>query len=120
VAIHDVEMQPVGTGTAGAFGSRAEAGVVEASNEGAIIIATIFRFNFSASDWHHRLRLGMNRPAQVTGHQIDRHGRQHQKSRRTRCASPRWRASPIRRMILVNRAAIRIAVRLVIVLLIHS
>ena len=26
----------------------------------------------------HRLRMAMNRPAQVTGHQIDRHGRQHQ------------------------------------------
>src|SRR5664279_416045 len=29
------------------------------------------------SGWHHRLRMAMKRPAQVTGHQIDRHGRQH-------------------------------------------
>src|ERR1035437_9208132 len=30
------------------------------------------------SGWHHRLRMAMKRPAQVTGHQIDRHGCQHQ------------------------------------------
>src|SRR5208283_1441326 len=30
------------------------------------------------SGWHHRLRGAMDRPAQVTGHQIDPHGHQHQ------------------------------------------
>ena len=31
-----------------------------------------------AGDWDHRLRLGMNRPPQITRHQINHHGCQHQ------------------------------------------
>src|ERR1035437_1523144 len=66
------------------------------------------------SGWHHRLRMAINRPAQVTGHQIDSHGRQHQNH-----AKPdppvAMRPSPIWRLAVMNRAPIRISVRLVIV-----
>ena len=53
------------------------------------------------SGWHHRLRMAMNRPAQVTGHQIDSYGRQHRNH-----AEPdppiAMRPSPIWRLAVMN------------------
>jgi hypothetical protein len=67
------------------------------------------------SGWHHRLRMTMKRPAQVTGNHIDHHGYEHQNHTEPDAPIP-MRTSPIRRMAVMNRAAIRISVRLVIVL----
>ena len=67
------------------------------------------------SGWHHRLRISMNRPAQVTGHQIDPHGRQHQNH-----AEPDPPVTmgmfPIRRMAMMKLFAIWILKPVVIVL----
>ena len=57
----------------------------------------------------------MKRPAQITGHQIDHHGHQHQNHAEPDAPVP-MRASPIRRLPVVNRATIRISVRLVFIL----
>ena len=79
-----------------------------------LYIAAVYCQIFSASDWHHWLRMAMKRPAQITGHQIDRHGREHHDHAKPNSPIP-MRASPIRRLAVMNRAAIRIAVRFVIV-----
>ena len=60
--------------------------------------------------------MAMKRPAQVTGHQIDPHGREHHNHAEPDAPVP-MRAFPIRRMAMMNRSAIRIFVRLVIVAL---
>jgi hypothetical protein len=61
------------------------------------------------------LWLAVKPPPQVTGHQIDRHGREHDNH-----AEPNppvtMRTPPIRRMAVINRAAIRISVRFMVVL----
>jgi hypothetical protein len=67
-------------------------------------------------DWlRHLLRLAVKPPPQVTGHQIDGHGREHDNH-----AEPNppvaMRTSPKRRMAVINRAAIRISVRFMVVL----
>ena len=51
--------------------------------------------NFSASDWHHWLRMPLYRPAQVAGDQIDHHARQHQNHTEPDAPIPMC-ASPIR------------------------
>jgi hypothetical protein len=42
------------------------------------LVETWLDGGFSASKWHHWLRMAMKRPTQVAGHQIDRHRREHQ------------------------------------------
>ena len=61
------------------------------------------------------LRLAVNPPPQVAGQQIDPHGHQHQNHAEPDAPIP-MRTSPIRRLAVINRAAIRISMRLVIVL----
>src|SRR5665213_1169484 len=56
---------------------------------------------FSAGDWNHWLWMAVKRPAQITSHQIDHHGREHQNHAEPNSPVP-MRASPIRRMALVN------------------
>ena len=79
------------------------------------MISTISYLTCSASDGHQRLRMTMKRPAQITGHQINRHRREHQNHAEPDAPVP-MRPPPIRWMALVNWAAIRISVRFVIVL----
>jgi len=78
-----------------------------------MIISTTVGGSLSDGHRYHRLRMPMQRPAQVTGHQIDCHGCQHDNHTEPYAPIPMG-APPIRRMPLINRAAMRISVRLVI------
>jgi hypothetical protein len=67
-------------------------------------------------NWLRRLLwLAANPPSQVTGHQIYQHAAEHQNHAKPDAPIP-MRASPIRRLAVMNRATIRISVRFVIVL----